>query len=75
MKIISVQSQFSEVFSRKMLCKHEATVRRTTMQKSDLNKADLRPRKFKTHAEHLFLGEQLLGTVSVCQKSVERLKL
>ena len=45
------------------------------MQKSDLNKADLRPRKFKTHAEHLFLGEQLLGTVSVCQKSVERLKL
>ena len=54
------------------------------MQKSDLNKAallksqlrtDAPPKIRITDAEHGLLGEHIWGTVSLYQKSFERLKL
>ena len=63
-KTICVRGSPPEVFFRKMFCKHEATPTRATMQKSDLNKNMISSSR-----------RTPLGTIFVCQKSFERLKL
>ena len=63
-KFICVRGNPPEAFFRKMFCKREATPRRKTMQKSDLSK----------HIISSFRRTPL-GTIFVCQKSFERLKV